>query len=304
MRLIPQHRKAVAAFGLLFLVAAGAYWFLVRPIKLEYFDNAEEIAKKEKRLQRTGLPLDSALLQEEIDYLDRKLNGTNGKPGVVGNTRQVLEASTAMFMGRVAQQYGTPELFRRNADRVFFQSDFSRIELKLAERNVFLVPAVLGISDESSSPYIYQLILRIWTVERLADLAAEAGLTVATVPKVEIERKGEKVMAADIRSLEVRGYTLADTDKLPYLVEFPVQANLLGDLEQVKTFLRKLTSGGNFLPASQVEIFADDPALPKYHDGRQVRVTGVRLRVRCSAFFLLAPVGALPAGTGNLPGGA
>lgn len=302
MRLIPQHRKAVAAFGLLFLVAGAAYWFLVRPIKAELFDNAEEIAKKEKRLQRTGLPLDSALLQDEIDYLDRQLNGTNGKPGVVGTTKQVLEASTAMFMERVTSQYGTPELFRRNADRVFFQSDFSRIVLKLAEQNVHLAPAVLGISDESPSPYIYQLILRIWTVERLTDLAAESGLTVATVPEEVVEYKGEKVLAADIQSLDVRGYTLAETDKLPYLVEFPVQAVLAGNLEQVKTFLRKLTSDGNFLPASQVEIFAAYPAVPKFHDGRHVLVNEVRLHVRCSAFFLLAPAGTLPAG--NIPGGA
>jgi len=304
MRLVPQHRNVLAAFALLLLFGGAAHWLFVRPLNTELADNAEEIAKKEKRLQRTGLPLDSALLDQEIQALDRELSGGAGKPGVVALTRQVLETFTAMFMNRVTGQYGTAEQFRRNADRVFFQSDFSRIDLKLAERDVFLAPAILGISDESSSPHIYQLILRIWTVERLADLAAEAGLTVAQADGVVVERKSIKVKAADIRLLDVCGYNLADTDKIPYLIELPVEATLLGELPQVKSFLRRLTADGNFLPATQVEIFADNPALGKYHDGRQVTVTGVRLQVRCSAFFLLAPIGSLVPANGSMPGGA
>lgn len=289
MRILSQHRIALVAFGLLFLAAAAAHWFLVRPLNLSLAGNAEEIAKKETRLQRTGLPLDASLLEEEIQFLDAQLNGTRDQPGVLATTKLVLETSTRMLMDRVAAQYGTAEQFRRNADRVFFQSDFSRISLKLAERNTFLEPGVLGISDESPSPYIYQLLLRIWTAERLADLAAEAGLAVATVD-------GGK--AADLRLLEVRGYKLNEADKLPYLIELPVQATLLGDMPQVKSFLHSLTAGGNFLPASQVELFADDPARQVYRDGTNVKVTGLRLKVQCSAFFLLAPAASPAPGEG------
>ncbi len=296
MRILSQHRIALVAFGLLFLAAAAAHWFLVRPLKLALAENAEEIAKKETRLQRTGLPLDASLLEEEIRFLDAQLNGARGQPGLLATTRLVLDTSTRMFMDRVAAQYGTAEQFRRNADRVFFQSDFSRISLKLAERNILLEPGVLGLSDESPSPYIYQLLLRIWTAERLADLAAEAGLTVAPVA-------GGK--AADLRLLEVRGYKLNEADKLPYLIELPVQATLLGEMPQVKSFLRSLTAGGNFLPASQVELFADDPARQVYHDGTNVKVTGLRLRVQCSAFFLLsAAVSPAPGeGSATIPAG-
>lgn len=299
MRLLPQHRTALAILGFLFLGAAVLHWFLIRPLKTEYAENAEDITQRETRLQRTGLPLDSTLLEKEIRLLEAQLNGVSGQPGILETTRIVLDSATRMFMDRVSAQYGSAEQFRRNADRVSFQADYSRIYLKLAERDVHLAPSILGISDESPSPYIYQLLLRIWTAERLADLAHEAGLAVDTVEGTEVVHNGTKGKAADIRLLDVRGHTLDEDDKLPYLIELPVQASLRGNLPQVKAFLRKLTTDGNFLPASRVELFTDDPAIDGYHDGRNVRVDGLRLRVTCSAFFLLSPLGTLVPADGS-----
>jgi hypothetical protein len=304
MRLLPQHRTAFAILGILLLGAGAAYWFLVRPLRAEIRSNAQEVAKKEKRLQRTGQPLDSELLEREIERLQISLDGAGGKPGLIATTQHVLDTATSMFADRVKERYGSPELFRRDADRVFFQSDFSRISLELGKRGTPLAPTVLGITDESPSPYIYQLILQIWTVERLADLAAEAGLQIAPVPDVEVNFQGRKMKGADIRLPELHAYFLNDGDALPYLLEVPVRTTVVGTLEQVKSFLRKLTANGNFLPASHVEIKADDPAREVYHSGRQVNVTGVRATVECSSFFQLSSPGGAAAATGKLPGGA
>jgi hypothetical protein len=304
MRLLPQHRTAFAVLGILLVAAAATYWFLVRPLRAAINDNRQQVAKKEKRLQRTGQPLDSQLLEREISRLQAELDGTGGKPGLVSTTQRVLDTATSMFADRVKERYGSPELFRRDADRVFFQSDFSRISLKLGKRGAPLAPTVLGISDESPSPYIYQLILQIWTVERLADLADEAGLKIAPVDDVEVTFQGHKTKGADIRLPELRAYFLNESDALPYLLEIPIQTTVVGKLDQVKSFLRQLTANGNFLPASHVEIKADDPARAVYHKGRQVTVTGVRATVQCSSFFQLGSSGAATTAPGKLPGGA
>ncbi|MBT7163300.1 MAG: hypothetical protein HN904_11005 [Victivallales bacterium] len=304
MRFLPQHRTVLIVFAFLVLGGGMSYWFLIRPLHSVIKEQEEDLTKERKRLQKTGYPLNSELLEEEIKRLKDWVDGDGGQPGIRATSQAVLADATRMFMDRILGGWPSASQFRQQAPRTFFHEDFSRIRVKLAKQGVHLAPSVLGISDETSSPYIYQLILQIWTVERLADLAAEEGLAIAPVDGVEVDHDGGKAKAADIRLLRVRGYILADTDKKPYLIEFPVEATLLGELDQVKSFLRKLTSRGNFLPPTHVEIYADDPDRPAYRDGRRIKVTGVKIRVQCSSFFTLGSPDTRRGKAANLPGGA
>ena len=277
---------------------------MVHPLHARIRDNDEQVDKRRKLLQSSGYPLDSALLEKELGHLKRRIEGGDGEPGIKATSEAALVQATRTFMERIVTGHRSPDMLRQHAARALFQDHFSRIAIKLAERGTHLAPTVLGISDESSSPYIYQLILQAWTVERFADLAEAEGLVIATVGDTEVEHGGRKVKAADIRLLPVRGYTLGEEDKTPYLVEFPVQATLLGDLPQIKSFLRKLTAGGNFLPATHVEIYTDDPGLPVYHDGQRAKVDKVRVRVRCSSFLVLGLPGVSAGSPVHLPTGA
>ena len=304
MRFLPQHRTVLITFAFLVLAGGMSYWFLIHPQHSSIKEQEEDLTKERKRLQKTGYPLDSGLLEKEIKRLKGWIDGGGDKPGIRATSQAVLADATRMFKNRILGGWPSPSQFRQEADLAFFQEDFSRIRLKLAKRGVHLAPSVLGISNESSSPYFYQLILQIWTAERLADLAAEEGLAIATVDGVEVDHGGNRAKAANIRVLGVRGYILANADEKPYLIEFPVEATLLGELGQVKSFLRKLTSRGNFLPPTHVEIYADDPARPAYREGRQIKVTGVKVRVQCSSFFTLGSQVAPRGKALGLPGGA
>jgi len=304
MRFLPQHRTVLIAFAFLVLAGGVSYWFLIRPLHSIIKEKEENLTKERTRLQKTGYPLDSGRLEEEIKRLKGWIDGGGDEPGIRATSQAVLADATRMFKNRVLGGWPSPSQFRQEADLAFFQEDFSRIRLKLAKQGVHLAPSVLGISDESSSPYFYQLILQIWTAERLADLAAEEGLAIATVDGVEVDHGEGKAKAADIRVLGVRGYILTDADEKPYLIEFPIQATLLGDLDHVKSFLRKLTSRGNFLPPTHVEIYADDPAREAYREGRQIKVNGVKVRVQCSSFFTLGSPDTPRGKASHLPGGA
>jgi hypothetical protein len=299
MKLIPQHHTPLAILGFVAIASLLCYWLLVAPIRSANEENAVKADEREKRLLRTGFPLDPDLLEKEVDRLNSQLKGANGAPGVMAGSQAVMETATRMFSERVEQRYGSLATFRRDADRIFFQSDFSRISLKLSGNGIPLAPTVLGISDESPSPYIYQLILQIWTVERAADLVTDAGLTVLPVPDVQVEYDGKQTNAADIRLRPLRAFANERVERrgnrretiiTPYLLEIPVQVSVRGTLDQVRLLIRNLTANGNFLPATHVEIQADDPSLEVYHDGRKVTVDKVRATIECSAFFRFGPV--------------
>jgi hypothetical protein len=293
--LLPRHRVLALAMLIVGVVSALAWLLVVRPQQRQAREGVEGLAEKRTSLRQRGWPLDQERLERLLAERTGVLDGDGqGQPGLKLRAEQVRQYATAAFRERVQSGYQSPEAFVRNASNIDFREAFNRLQRRLAGEGVWLAPEVLNLSEDSSVPYAYQLLLQVWTLERLSDLVLQNHLQVLADRTIKVRGASGDPGAARISMEPIVAYYLEEGSPAPYLLGIPVRLRLAGQVSDVRAFLLALTADGNFLPAMDVELYAEDPGVQRTRTPETGGMGRVELDITCSGFFAF-PGGDAPA---------
>lgn len=301
MRPWPKQHKVVAkVFALALLGAVVVFIFFIRPLLEDVSIARDAVAESEGKLKKTGWTIDSERLSSLREEKDRELKR------VKKLSEEVLDQCTAMFAPRIAAFYDPSEDFRNAVSRLDFQSEYDDFDRKMRSRGVILAEQELGLGENTDSPYTYQLMLQLWTLEDLMTLALDRKMMPARDPAVRVATEGRKyLLASKLNVLPVRGYFLNPEDKEPYVLEIPIRMTLVGKVDDFCSFLRSLTDKDpktkkpRFYPISKMEIKKVIPTLAIRQLDR------IEVTVECSAFFRIGVKISGPTGQKiNVPAGA
>ena len=285
-------RQHLILFGLTaagLAVLAGIHLVLVRPLAGKVHADRNYIATTRNTLSKGGWPLDPERLDSLLEMKRLELEGT-GKgdtardvTGMRNKSKLLLREATSTFKDRIQRYFENASDFVRDISRLDFQDEYNNLDQKLSGRNIFLAEDVLRLGEKTTSPHTYQLVLQVWTVDRLTELALNAGLQFQQVENAVVQdERGAGRRPARIQVQPVRAYASPTGDL--YLFEFPVRLGLTGSPDQVFQFLASLHGENTFLPVTRMEI----TALPGFRDDQRETAMGIAalaIDVECSSFF-------------------
>ena len=285
-KVMSRHRLLAVIMLVAAALAALAWLLVVRPQRQERRDGLDMLAEKRTSLQRRGWPLDQGRLQDLLDSRTRVLEGRGaGEPGLKLRAEQVQQHAIAMFSQRVQKEFQSADGFVRNASNIDFREAFTDLQRRLAGDGIQVAPEVLHLAEDSSFPYTYQLLLQVWTLERLVDLVLENHLQVVTDPKVKVRTGAGEQGAARITMQPIVAYYLETTSPLPYLLAVPIRVHVTGQVGDVRSFVQALTSAGNFLPPEHIEMYAEEPRVQRTRTVENGGPGRVVLDITCNSFF-------------------
>ncbi len=281
MKALPEQHKLIAQlFGVVLLFTAVAYIFFVRPLWADVLAKRNDVSDKETKLKKTGWIIDSS----RLEVLQRERQKQLEK--ITSLSDEVLKQTTSMFQRRLQAFYAPNVDFRNSVSRIDFQIEFDQFRQQMRGRGIILAEEKLGIGENSESPYTYELMLQLWTLEDVMNIVLNHHLRVAQDPKVRVPTEGGRFRrASDISVLPIQAYYLNKSDKEPYVIEIPIRIVLYGSIANVAGFLRALhdvdekTKKPRFYPISQMELWKVPP------DPKRPAADVVRVKVICSAFF-------------------
>ena len=208
-KVLPRHRLLAVIMLIAVALAALAWLVVVRPQRQQWRDGLKLLDEKRSALQRRGWTLDQAKLQQFLDSRMLVLDGNGAaEPGLKLRAEQVQQHAAAMFRERIQKGFQTPDGFVRNAANIDFREAFTDLQRRLAGDGIHLAPEVLHLSEDSSLPYTYQLLLQVWTLDRLVDLVLENHLQVMTDPKAKVRTATGELPAARITMQPIVAYYL------------------------------------------------------------------------------------------------
>lgn len=275
---LKAHKIILGCFVLAFVLQLVFWYFVVSPNDEEFSDIKSDVELIEGRLRGSQWPMDPARLEAYIAELQQEKEGSGGKVALVRNSKDALNRCQVTFMKKITAEHGDLDGFMRNASRIDYQSDYNRILSDYAKRGVALDASVLNLSEEMATQYIYQSVMQLWTVEKLLDMALENGLA---IEKTEKKSGGRDIAHVSVNPM--KAYFLNSGDERPYLLEFPVEICVSGDLTKCLNYIEGLNAGEVFLPPVSFEVFAMPP------DGGH-SAGYIRMRLVCSSFLALGKI--------------
>ena len=293
--LLPQHRRLSGAMIAVVACSLLAYLFLARPRSKDVADIRHALEDKQRRLARAGWPLDAERLEALDANMKRQLEGNSRRrPGTAreatgtrSRAELVFREATSNFDSKVEELFGSTELFVKGVSRLDYEEEFSRLKQGLEAKGIFLAEEILNLGESTSSPYTYQLVLQVWTLDMLVNLALENQLQLVSAPGVSVASRAGEKRAAQVVVLPMRAYYLDRDDDEPYVLEFPVRMSLECRLHNLVEFLQCLHAEGRFLPVRHMELFTGYPGDQRCLENGHVRVEQLRVELECSTFFRL-----------------
>jgi len=284
-RWLKQHRLLATIALLLFFACAVYGFFRLRPQWSLYQDTLEEKEAVMNKLNATAWPQDPERLRAILREFNAKLgkSASKDKNGMTAETAALLEQATVLFRDRINAAYGSTDVFLEKSSQTEYKDQYDRLAGELRERDIHLSPEIFGMDEETSEPYKYQMLLKLWTTRAVTERVLAAGMAVT---KTTDSRKRP---ASQVTALPAKEYILATGDASPYLIEIPVRVEMTGTLEQFLAFLNSLYTEDCFLPIVQMEFIAAQPPVPAPpEDGQPVEFTHrvIQIKVVCASFFL------------------
>lgn len=282
------HQALAVALFLLIVVQILIYVFVIGPRKEELSEVKDSIASQMSRLKGAEYSLDAEKLKAYLERLKKELEGKSGTGiAIRANSEEALKKAGETFLPQIIRDYGKVSDFIQNVSRLDYQSEYNRIVLDWAGKGVKLSPEILNLSEDTQTPYTYQIMLSIWTVDKLLSLAGESKLAVAEDNSFAKRRgKGGNTSHAMVTVKTMKAYFASPKDEKPYLLEFPVQITLKGELNSCLDFLERLNGEGVFLPARSFEIFAEPPAKIVSNQQGKIESGQLRMKLECSSFLV------------------
>lgn len=287
-RWLKAHQTLLAGTLLLLAVQALLYVLVLQPKRRELRKVRQEVVELRNRLSRSPWPTQAEWLAAYARDLQQALGDAERGEGLAGLAGAAMEKASRTYAPYVKKGYETRANLVRSVSLLDYQAEYTRVCRELSARGVPISPSVLKLRDDTSSPYVYQLMLHIWAVEKVAGQVLEAGLRIASDTTVKVEAPaGTFLPAAGIAAEPMLALVSSEASKQPYLLGFPVRVVADGSLDQVLAFLASLDGPELFLPVRGFELMTLPPASLKA-DSAGLLVSGkMRLEVVCVAFFVL-----------------
>jgi hypothetical protein len=256
-----------------------AHALYIVPLQKKCRDAQAQLDEKQARLAKAPWPQHSGQLAEQLHLANELLHGNpqTKTTGLVATASTTLATANATFARRIARNFPdfpTPRLLITGVTRLDFMDILDRVTSQLGEYGVQLDTTAFHTGEDSSPP-IYQLIYKLWTIQRLAQCAHENHLEILATPDG----------TARITALSPIAYTSSDSrNDIPYLLEFPVRIELNGTLENFLQFARQLQTDRRFLPLKQLSATTAPPDIPA--EGGVATVQTATFNIVCSSFML------------------
>lgn len=306
-----EHRALLAALMIMITAAMVVYVFVIRPEAVVVADIRGERDSLLKELteltKKTPYPLDANRLQTMVEAAKSKLNGVKRKredgteynTGLIARSSQVLEHATSMFDERIKREYTDVNTFMNQASRIGYRDELDELTHNLEGKQIILDKEVLGIGEDTDDEETYQLLLKVWTIDRLVNVLVEkGGLFIerrrlenkggAEVPRGPFGLGGGGRFASEITALPTRYYILHKDDKAPYVLEFPIRVRVQGPLPTVCNAIRDLQADGNFLTVNRIVLETENPLnMAQRQPGSDgfVRTRNVVVMLEISSYF-------------------
>ena len=288
------HKILLASALIVIAAQIAVYVYVLRPEQHGVDKAAGMLNSSKSDLRKNNWPANIGILNSIKNEYKAKLEGDDEEEKSISMLYDMaMKRAGATFSKKIEKEYSGLMEFRRNASRLDYQAEHSRVFSDVAKRGFVLDPSSVGLDLEAPSPYIYQLMLQLWTMEKLLNLAAGAGLTLQAPETQPRQAKGRRmqsnsneVQQSSVYVQPMKAYMVKDRT-MPYLAEFPVALKLKGNLNSLMDFLNKLQGDELFLPVSAFEIFAVPPAkIAGGADGELVSGT-MHFNLVCSSFLPL-----------------
>jgi len=277
MKSWPRHHKQLGILTVLVLaLCVVAYIILLRPKQQEVSSTRKQVEELLGELRPKGWPLDP----DRLEGLKEVRSGELAR--FVTLSDDVLRDATSMF-DRNISFFGSLGEFRDAVTRLQYQEEYMQFEQHFRAQNLVFAEEILNLSENTESFYMYQLVLQLWTVQALCDLALRHQLEPVRNPDVRVMGEvGGGRLAAEVSALPMRSYYAHKDATEPYILEFPVQLVLQGKIQNLVEFLRSLHTEDRFFPVSRLELRKvvpppDKPALD-----------AIEVTVQCSSFYRLS----------------
>lgn len=259
-----------------------AYVFLLSPRRNEIAELRYSVENKRQRLHGATLPLDANKLEAFLDSLKKGLQSGTGGGALAAKAAEATARADSTFKPTITRDYGSVKDFILNVSLLDYQSEYNRIISSLAAKGVTFSPEKLHLTEEMSTPFIYQIVMQLWTVEKLCGLALDAGLTIR-----KEQAAGRRPAPALVSVMPMKAYFMSPKDAKPYLLEFPVCFTVEGALDHCMQFIRSLEGdNGVFLPVCSFEIFSLPPHELKAQEDGNIRPGPVAMKLTCSSFLV------------------
>lgn len=274
--MIPEHKILAIVAAVAVALLAVLYGVLLYPRQARV---AEIRARKQSLvgdLEKKGWPLDPSRLAS----LHSELKKEQDRFGTLCN--QVMDQASTAFADDVARfTDGGPDDFRDVVTLLDYREEYTALQQSLQGRVQF-DESVLGLGESSDSIYVYRLLLQLWTVKDLTDLALQCRLRPVPHPtERHFTAEGQGIPVSQVSVRPFLAYSLHEEKRTPYLLEFPVRLTLSGTVADMGEFLQKLQRGDRFFPLSRIEVRKVVP--PKSRN----RTDRIEMTVECSSFFRL-----------------
>ena len=291
----------LAAVVIVFGIVAGLFHIYgVAPLKKRVQSREQSISETIESLRKRGWPVEHKRLEKllsrrknEFERLDKK-------------NRHINQLIDTTFRKRISEHFGeeavqNPRAFRQYVSRLDYQELYTSIISKWESREVFLTEELINLSKNTVSGHIYRLILKLWSLDTVLDLATENGLSVVTVSgtaeSVDNGQTGtESEKASLVLTPPVREYYLAQSDEAPYLLGLPVAMEVKCTTRELMNFLRTLISHDALVVLNHIEIkkqpFENDENGKRYRNSLKVKLS-------CSTFYRLGESGGRKSAVGD-----
>ena len=260
---VPEKQKAVAVVAVLVLGATvGLHFWLLKPL----IDSNAGLAKNEAELRqdlRGRADRTWKLRESYLGQLRRMYEKQSAKASA--DLLRVSRKAMPEFQDLI-DPYDNGQSFQDWRAGVYlfdYQDRFNKTRRRLQRRQVYLYEDYLGLEESSVMPrgeeeYTYRLLVKIYLVERLANLCRDHGLDLGN-PEFDYgggNKANPKYPPAMIKALPVREHRLRG-DAAPFMEEYPIRVTVRGKLAQLMSLLDGLTAGEHFLPLGRIAVKAD-----------------------------------------------
>ena len=277
------HRNLLAVVILLTIAAIACIYLRLRPRWLEYTETRDEKASIEAKLIKSEWPNDPERLEAILKGFTKQLG--DKEKGLKVETAQIIAKATGMFKERIENEYETIPDFIQRASQTEYKDQYDRLDTYLQGRSIILDTSVFGMNELTSEPFKYQMLLKLWTTQAIVDCALDNKLRVTSKPLAG--SRGRR--ASSITVLPMKSYYLNENDATPYVLEFPVQLEIIGSMANFSAFVDSLFTEGRFLPITNMELIAQPPQggkLPGHDKEGIINYHTIRVQIICSSFFL------------------
>lgn len=270
------HQVALLALLLGLALQLAFYFLLLAPSQKRHGAASKEQRRMQERLAASPWPRQEEPLRALLSEQEALLNGDGKQPGIRRQSAELLAQASRKYDLRVSEFYGNKADFYRNVSRLDYQEEFNRMLSRLQEQGLELQAGQLNLSEQSSSAYNYQLMLQLWSLETLMELALHCGLQIRNplLPKAAAE---------DIKIMPLQAFFLAAKANKPFLLQLPISLTLYGSLQQFFEFSQKCQSEEQFIALQNIAVTALPPR-KRAEDGTQGAEV-LKIELMCSGFY-------------------